>query len=732
MDFFSMLKEAISNIGQKVAEATSNASSAVTEQYEQPEQQSEQPEQQVQPQEPVAVQQPEKEEEHKIPQALISDQQGTVDLSNWLKQSEDQRLKDIERMALNPNFDAGFDPQKSFTGTIDSMSDWDMPTKDSNRTYNDLFMSEGYQPKEDQDNWWDHAGNFAALSGFDGTNPEFRTLATYHGNPSDTAEVQNQAAGELSKAVDRYHDSGVDDGTLNENNLTSNFMTGDRYIQYRNAGIPGMDVEDIDPNAIYNKRAEQGENGFLPYVPNDSALLKMSTQNVLAMPSDLASGLRNLREDVLPYTIDVDGRKISSADFDQDKAYKYHQAAAEEAREQVENSPEVYEIIGKDGGVIYDQDSPVIDAYEDASGNVNVSFANGKSITLDGEGYESPIDEFQYMFQTEGNRRRKAPELNLPNYVMKNGEEMNIEDVERVLNDIAYMSNPDEKKDLDDPGVNYDFGLLNERKPQSMTGELTKGDWGDIVPIAWDTVASSAPYFAKKIAWPVGLSNAYTASRDIDPYQTESDRTYVGPGKIGDDVRAEMEEQGVDVDEYEKRRNGSNYVQRIGANAFMPLTEYGWGNIGEKVSNPIVKLMHRKLGDKAWMPAADWASGVIGEGLEEIPGNIMEEGTREGFTDSWYADYLRDRETGEILRDENGMPLKAYNGGIGNTENYGRFWEDAPESFILGSGLGLGIGGIPKLPGTIRETRDLMSEDSFKQGKRRKLDDGYEFDFGDQ
>lgn len=637
------------------------------------------------------------------------------------REAEEQRAKDTERAALNPNFDPNYDPRTSFAGTIDSWSNWSAnPSVESNRVYNDLFMEEGYQPDQ-QDNWWDHLGNWFALSGA-GTNPDL-LIAQYNdpatfGNPEDTLALQKQSGDEFMKAVSGYHEQGVDDGSLNQNNFTSNFMTGEQYIKYREAGIPGLDVEEIDPNAIYNKRNEQSENGFEPYVPDDATYWKMATQNVLAMPSDAAAWLRGARDELTDYTIDIDGRKVSGKDFNQDEAYDYYNKAIEEYNSKANENPTSYEIVDEGGNVVFEMptNATAVSAQMNDDGTIDVYLSDGSGYNFDGEGYASAEEEVNYIFNNPGNMiRPKGVNVDVPDYVTDDGESFTFDEVGRILNDMAYMTAGENKKDLDDEGINYDFGPANIGKPSSMLG----GGGGilseDFAPNMIDLASSSAPYFVKQVAFPVGLSDAYMASRDVNPMYTKG-RTYKGIGEIDDETRAIMEEMGIDVDAYEDYRHNGEYGEKILANAIMPFTEYGWGNIGTKFTNPLIKGAKRMLGDQTWMPWANQAMGVVGEGLEEIPGNWVEEATQNGFTKSWYADYLRDK-GGNILYDTHGFPLKAQEGEF--DDRMGRFAEDAPEAFLGGSVLG-GAFALPGVRRTYRESKDISEQN------KREREAGYD------
>ena len=155
----------------------------------------------------------------------------------------------------------------------------------------------------------------------------------------------------------------------------------------------------------------------------------------------------------------------------------------------------------------------------------------------------------------------------------------------------------------------------------------------------------------------------------------------------------------------------------------MPLTEFGLGNIGKsalKMAKPVKKWLEKH-------PVADYVTGTVGEGIEEIPGNVMEEATNSGFTKSWYEDYLRD-DDGNILRDTVGNPLKAQtdnrfldintgggDDGVVDGNRAGNFADDAPGAFEGGALLG-GVLGLPGLASGVsrsklRKAKDIENSD---------------------
>lgn len=647
-----------------------------------------------------------------------------------------------KRDALAPGFDASvYDPSQGF-GALDSLGGYRIPTTMTNRIYADLFSSEGYDPEANQDNWFDHIGDYVMPIGST-INPEMLQAQSMYPEIFGSRDVSEDArrSGEgLDTMITRYREQGLDDGTLNAGNLTSNFMTGSQYLKYIEAGIPStIDVEELrnNPDKVYNKRNEMVEHEFAPYIPDNGAYGKMIAENLLAAPSDAASALGQARNDNTSYGITIDGHSVNSKDLDMGRARDWYLGEVDK----INQNGVATDILGPDGTVLFTQTSnikgqPLYEIINDAGDTlwmqdpdnpeslnnvpkskldngvmtIRVEFEDGSHINLDGYGYnDDPYSEYMYLFGEGSQDHRKVNESSLPRYEMGNGDSLSIEDVRRILEDDQAMSGSDEqKKGSKDEGIEYDFGPGNLSKPSAYLGELTEGDWGDFAPVMLDTLAQSAPYFVKQISIPVGISDAFMASKNLDPTQTKNDRTYgQAVGTIDDATLKAMEDLGIDVEDYKDYYNGNGlWGERVLANALMPFTEMGYGSIGTKLKNPLSKALRKSMPFNPAIPYIDAVMGAGGEALEEIPGNWVEEARRNGFTKSWYGDYLRDKDTNEILRDSLGNPLVTQDStGERRAE---KFWGEAPESALLGGILGGGAE-VLHLPRTISESRHIKN-----------------------
>lgn len=654
---------------------------------------------------------------------------------------EQQNDKEEEKQNdLIPKFDASvYDPSQGF-GAIDSLGGYNIPTIMTNRTYTDLFTKEGYDPNADQDDWFSHISDYVMPIGAT-INPEMMQAQSMYPETfgeSNVDEFSKKSGEGLDRLITKYREQSLDDGTLNANNLTSNFMTGARYLKYIEAGEPStIDVEELkqNPNKVYNKRNEMIEHGFAPYIPDNGAYGKLIAENVLAAPSDAASALGQARDDNTSYGITIDGHNVNSKDLDMGKARNWY---LDEVNKISQNGAAT-DILGPDGTALFTQTSnikgqPLYEIINDAGDTlwmqdpenpkslnnvpkskldngimtVRVEFEDGSHINLDGYGYnDDPYSEYMYLFGEGSKDHRKVNESNLPRYEMGNGDSLSIEDVRRILEDDQAMSGSDEQeKESKDNGIEYDFGLGNLNKPSAYLGDLTKGDLGDFAPVVLDTLAQSAPYFVNRISIPVGISDAFMASKNLDPSRTKNDRTYSqAVGSIDDATLKAIEDLGIDVEDFKDYYNSNNlWGERVLANALMPFTEIGYGSIGTRLKNPLSKVLRKKFPFNPAIPYIDAVMGAGGEALEEIPGNVVEEARRNGFTKSWYGDYLRDKETNEILRDSLGNPLMTQDStGDRRAE---KFWGDAPESALLGGILGGGAE-VLHMPRTVIESRDI-------------------------
>lgn len=619
-----------------------------------------------------------------------------------------------------------FEPADTAIGKLDSLSGGAQTTSDTNKIYEDLYSSEGYDKDDDQDNWWNHLakGVFNLAGAAAPTAPSYTEDGELRVDPVE----KEDPAEELGKAVDRYHDTALDDGTLNAGNLTSNWVTGEQLVKQEEAGIPlDIPVEDIDPDEVYNKRDLQLNHGYQPYTPDAGSYWKMVASNVASAPAGAAAAVRNSRENLTDYTINIDGKSIKENDYDLDASREWLSKVNEEFNDDpvLTTADGAVEYRPKTNPLALDDDGKLLSDYDD-DGNLRLYLEDGTYWSFTGNDRQTPAEEAQSyvndLYKAVNNEGAELWKSSLDDqvYTTPSGEQYSYSEVSRIANDTISSEAGGGNYEGDD-GISYDFGKLNIAKPAAaMTEEITLDD---IAPQFWDITATSLPYILPKIAFPVALSNAYMESRGVNPNQTGKDGSlHQSAAAIDDDVKKELEAAGYDADEYEDYYRNGAYGEKVLANALMPLTEYGVGGIGKnvlKMAKPVKNWLEKH-------PVADYVTGTVGEGLEEIPGNVMEEATNSGFTKSWYEDYLRD-DDGNILRDSVGNPLKAQTDdrflgvdtGDGDSlldgDRIGNFNDDAPAAFEGGALLG-GVFGLPGLASGVyrnkaRKAREIENSD---------------------
>lgn len=605
-----------------------------------------------------------------------------------------------------------------------------VPTDETNKKYDDLFAGEGYDKNADQNDWFGHLAKFVGGANLEAAGQDVR--------PEDKET--------FDEVWDPYVDQGQDDGSLNANNLTSNWMTGSQYKKYVNAGIPGLSSDEIKDDQMYNKRIEQMEHGFVPYTPDDGAYWKMSAQNVIGSPSRWAQGVAHARANNA-YGITLDGKQMSSDDFDRDKAADWYTGVNDAWSE----NP-VYKLNDGSGLEYRPAENPIatddhgkyiVTANDDDT--FRLWFDDGTYWDFDGEGYEdtetdpAAWNEMVAVIHAldDPDSGIWTPSYENEEYEMDNGDKLSYGQVKRLIQDTTA-------KDAggggfkSDEGISYDFGPLNWNKPQEamengiLTDENGAINLSETIPQLADMALSSAQYVNPYIGLLTAASDAYMASHKMDPTSTGKNGELKSMGHLDDDAKQAIEDAGYDVDDYQKAYDDS-IKEKVGGNMLMPLMEYGLGGIGHKIPG-LGKLVDKSLKN---IPGAKTFVDIAGEGAEEIPGNITEEWAQNGSGRFAFNDYLRDKD-GNIVTDSNGNPLRELSpegsfllhnpDGTINKDKYATFIGDAPESFEGGAALGAAykaLESIPKLPGAVRKARNRGKDDV------DIFDPSYEWDYKD-
>ncbi len=626
---------------------------------------------------------------------------------------------------------SGLNPVTSWAMDQDvSKNSAGVPTDETNKKYDDLFAGEGYDRNADQNDWFGHLAKFVGGANLESAGQDVR--------PEDKET--------FDEVWDPYVDQGQDDGSLNANNLTSNWMTGAQYRKYVNAGIPGLSPDEIKDDQMYNKRIEQLENGFAPYTPDDGAYWKMATQNVIGSPSRWAQGVAHARANNA-YGITLDGKQMSSDDFDRDKAADWYTGVNDAWSENPVyklNDGSGLEYRPAENPIATDDNGKIMVSWND-DGTYRLWFDDGTYWDFDGEGYEdtetdpAAWNEMATVIHAldDPGSGIWTPSYENEEYEMDNGDKLSYGQVKRLIQDTTA-------KDAggggfkSDEGISYDFGPLNWNKPQEamengiLTDENGAINLSEFVPQLADMALSSAQYVNPYIGLLTAASDAYMASRKMDPTSTGKNGELKSMGYLDDDAKQAIEDAEYDVDDYQKAYDDS-IKEKVAGNMLMPWMEYGLGGIGHKIPG-LGKLVDKSLKN---VPGAKTLVDIAGEGVEEIPGNITEEWAQNGSGRFAFNDYLRDKD-GNIVTDSNGNPLRELSpegsfllhnpDGTINKDKYATFIGDAPESFEGGAALGAAykaLESIPKLPGAVRKARNRGKDDV------DIFDPSYEWDYKD-
>lgn len=665
---------------------------------------------------------------------------------------------DVKNIKLSPNFTerntGAYDPSKSFYGFLDSAGDFtedhinnvdlsnvnSRPTVDTNANYEDWFDKQGYTGEAQHERTVPHLLNAMRAAGELGQ----YDVPNARQNRDLVRDAANRALEETSQTLTASRKGAVDDGTMDMVNLTSNYMTGEQYLNYLENGVSGSSrtIEDIKSrplDTIYNKRYEMMENGFTPYIPNNGVYGRMILENAADQPTSWYSKLRGLRNDnVGDYDVYYNGQRYSGAERDKDMTdwinsvndklkdlNDYNNDVTDKLPELMDpnadhtNQTPYMQVVNlqlEDGttlqipakGITSNIDKLANDGngnfytadgnyFTDFAGNIQplvVNFADGTVLEFD------TVDDYNELASQLGNNTFvEAPEgtdVNLvsywdPYYVSKNGTKVHSNDAIALVLDDA------------DQGVRSNYGFANWKKPSNKTGDWIENghfNMADFAPKTVDMALSSVPYFFPEIGFPLAASTAHQASITADPMAYDYRTGTTTPLSSNID-------------------NGL-YASAMASNLAMPLTELGFGNIGSNMLRAPLKAgtgyLAGKFGNRAWMPIANEGLGVVGEGVEEIYGNAVEEGTRQG-PKTWYGNQLTANDVDQETIENNNWYVDA-NGNIydaatmypvkdPNTVWYDRlanFLKDAPEAFIGGSILG-GFGTIPTIRPSIDEAK---------------------------
>lgn len=477
--------------------------------------------------------------------------------------------------------------------------------------------------------------------------------------------------------VDVANQYSLDDGVhFNSDSLTSDYMTGSRYLYYRDElGMGGRDGW-IDPNAIYSKTDEMNEYGFTPYTPTTWSAVRGGLSDAWTAIGNAATTFGTTRQDIAnainPYDIKMDGRDINgwtwlneSGDYMAYMSHEFEHNPSQFMHRPADRSLPYttfvmsWDIVGNDGRTT----THYGDFWFDYNGVMH--FDDGTSV----EPSMSWLESVDYkvtptMAPYEGTENLDYLNANadpsdsstwsviyIPDLVLSDGERINYFDCVR-LDDDMYAQSVGEGED---PGISYDFGPGGLARPMSYTNmELFDEDKNGnplfassalsmMNPVNWldlntesiphtlnnliDLTAGSAPIMVPGVDWLSSLSNAGAALYGIDPSSYNRHTGHYGrlaAGEYDDDGNIYFGASHAPGGPVDEGYTNDIRVSNVLGTALVPLTEriagfrgFGGDDLLE-LSKPIHQVAHE-------------------EGGEEIIGNVFENWQRNGLS-GWYAE----------------------------------------------------------------------------------------------
>ena len=489
--------------------------------------------------------------------------------------------------------------------------------------------------------------------------------------------------------VDRYL---IDDGS-NEESRDALYMTGEQYLRYVNGmGMPGRSTYEIDPDALYNKQDEMENYGFIPYITSDEeasgAMFPTEgfhNQASMAKTSNVFNHLANARRELVDFTVDHNGEKYSGSDLMKGAA-PYMRKVNEQMKDSSRyiTDPDkvtefslphvpVYTVVDEDTGESYDfiGEPSNVDQYED--GSIRVTWPDGMYVDFADEDDVNSSVDMNYRQAGDGEEDKVTLWIDVDPFDAGNGRLLRADEAQELF---SQLGNEDA----------LDYGPLGMGRPTVETP--AEG----FVPWITDMLLGSAPLFWAPVSGVQAAGAAANSFQGISPgYQNYLNGTY---SKLSDEPTEEQ-----------------RWAATLGS-AALPLTERLYGNIGGKFLTKIPGL--NKFGN--WVdkknPIVQHGFGTLGEALEEVPGNAVEE-LMQGYGPSeWYADEVLD-ENGKPIVDSSGHSLR--NTDTSLTQRFHNFGEDAPLA-MLGGGLLGGVLGLGRMGEYRNNYMNANGDDSMKPG----------------
>lgn len=465
----------------------------------------------------------------------------------------------------------------------------------------------------------------------------------------------------------------IDDGS--PENREAILMTGEQYLKYiEQYGMRGRPVYQIDPDALYSKQDEMDYFGFTPYIKSDQALREFHLRGDSAFLNNAVSNFQQLRTYLTDPKIRYGDQEFSKKDFllntnvwAKNELPKYGDRNYWLEEKPAGNEyavPIALRLYGHEDVPLGRGSSNMVSDVND-DGSINIYY-------VDEYGNESYVDTYA------------SEQDYLDNIVRVDVDDENQAeywiDINPVqLNDGTIIS-PHEAVD-----IISDINRYTDNGPLGFAQSAP--DISNFPAYFTDLVTGSAALFT----WPTSAlqagSNMLSYTQGLNPGKDNIYGTY--------SLISENPTLG-------------DAATRVVSAAMLPLTERLWGPLGGTIL-PNSRKLGKAFGldrlknakpEAAKGPLRRWAKGTIGEGMEEIPGNIVENTQSSGLA-GWYGGYIdiygnHTDDINKAARDSYGNPI------IDTSSDFQsrlqRFILDAPEAFLGGALLGgvLGLGEVPK------------------------------------
>ena len=499
--------------------------------------------------------------------------------------------------------------------------------------------------------------------------PAFSDMADT-GNPA-LISAASTAYGSPIKGLSEWYRTPVvdpsrgdyDDGS--PGSWESDMLKGDEYLRQREYGLPGRPVKDIHPDWYYNKYDEMLDHGYVPYIVTDEGLDRFHNNASINAISNIYNNIRDARKILSDATATLDGRTYSMKDV-----VKNFQIQGDKIERQFDNMDNVTAEPIDDMSIpmtALRQDDNGVAHYiramnENDDGSFNVLYDD---MMKQYDSFESFSDDVSMGMQ------QLYPGSAILQY--SNG-------IDPIELDDGTLLRYDKACAIVSEKVPIDKGFLNMGDP--FQSELLDDFPNNVVnfsPWFTDMLGSSIPLFNRNTAWTQAFGDAWNSWRGFQPGRYDYlDNSY----RMLSETPSHTQQ-----------------LSAVGGSLALPWTERIYGSIRQGgLTNPTLKMLGR-IGDKLgrnWpskiemvKPKKRFILGGVGEALEEIPGNIVEEFKTGNGPGAWYADDIVDS-NGNKIYDNQGMPIKDKT--TPPEKVHQNFWEDAPNSALGGAFMGWGLG----------------------------------------